>query len=79
MRRTSVAFPDSLVKEIDDVRHSTVSRSDWMRTAVEMRLTADKLKNERGETLPEEWWTEAMKEYLAKKTAVEQNAADIEV
>lgn len=78
MRRTSVAFPDSLVKEIDDVRHSTVSRSDWMRRAVEMRLAADKLENESVGALPDEWWIEAFEEYLDEQSADKQNPVDIE-
>lgn len=78
MRRTSVAFPDSLVEKIDDERHSTVSRSDWMQRAAEMYLTTHRLGNEHTGQLPDEWWVKAMEQYLDERPAVGQNAADIE-
>ncbi len=41
MAKPSVSMPDELVAEVDDRRHSTTDRSEWIRDAVIARLNAE--------------------------------------
>jgi metal-responsive CopG/Arc/MetJ family transcriptional regulator len=41
MHNTSIELPEAVVEEIDDRRHSTVSRSEWIRQAIVARLEAE--------------------------------------
>jgi|AntDeeMinimDraft_6_1070357.scaffolds.fasta_scaffold80510_1 metal-responsive CopG/Arc/MetJ family transcriptional regulator len=41
MHNTSIEIPDEIVEEIDDRRHSTVSRSQWIREAIQGRLDSE--------------------------------------
>ena len=38
MANPSISLPDDMVEEIDDRRHSTVYRSEWIREAVMARF-----------------------------------------
>lgn len=42
MENTSIELPDDMVTEIDDRRHSTVSRSQWLRNSARVRLALEK-------------------------------------
>lgn len=41
MENTSIELPDEMVTEIDDRRHSTISRSQWLRDAARVRLALE--------------------------------------
>lgn len=41
MGNPSVEMPDAMLEEVDDRRHSTVSRSQWIREAIQARLDAE--------------------------------------
>jgi metal-responsive CopG/Arc/MetJ family transcriptional regulator len=41
MANPSVEMPDDMEAEIDDRRHATVSRSQWIREAIQARLNAE--------------------------------------
>lgn len=41
MARPTISMPDSLKHEIDDRRHSTTPRSQWVAEAVVARLNAE--------------------------------------
>jgi len=41
MENTSIELHDELVTEIDDLRHSTTSRSQWLRDAARVRLALE--------------------------------------
>lgn len=38
MRNTGITLPNDMVEEIDDRRHSTVSRAAWIRGAIKGRF-----------------------------------------
>lgn len=37
----TIILPDEMVGEVDNRRHSTVSRSQWIREAIQARLDAE--------------------------------------
>lgn len=41
VRNLGITLPGELVKDIDDCRDSTVSRSEWLAEAAEARLDAE--------------------------------------
>lgn len=41
MSRTTIQLPDEMLDEVDDRRHSTTSRSQWIREAIQSRLDAE--------------------------------------
>lgn len=41
MPKPSVSAPEELLKEVDDRRHSTKDRSEWIREAMVARLIAE--------------------------------------
>ena len=41
MGNPSVEMPDDMLEEIDDRRHSTTSRSQWLREAAQYRIDAE--------------------------------------
>lgn len=41
MANPSISLPDSMVEEIDDRRHSTHPRSDWIQAAIALRLALE--------------------------------------
>lgn len=52
MAKPSVSIPDDLLGEVDDRRHSTTDRSEWIRQAIIARLDAE----DSGEwETPEDW------------------------
>jgi len=52
MANPSISLPDELLQEVDDRRHSTTDRSEWIRQAIIARLKAE----DDGEwENPEEW------------------------
>ena len=53
MHNTSIELPEAVVEEIDDRRHSTVSRSEWIRQAIIARLSVED-RGEWGEIAPDE-------------------------
>jgi len=52
MANPSISLPDDMLKEIDDRRHSTTDRSEWIRQAIIARMNAEDSGN--WET-PEDW------------------------
>lgn len=52
MAKPSVSIPDDMLDEVDDRRHSTTDRSEWIRQAITARLNAE----DAGEwDTPDEW------------------------
>jgi len=41
MANPSISLPDNLLKEIDDRRHSTTDRSEWIRQSIIARIEAE--------------------------------------
>lgn len=42
VEKTSISMPKQLLDDIDDERHSTVSRSEWIRNAARKHLETQK-------------------------------------
>lgn len=62
MGNPTINMPDAMLNAVD--RQPGINRSGWVRGAVERRLYADKAADEVAEELPEDWWREAVDEYL---------------
>jgi len=41
MANTGITIPDDMMKDIDDRRHATVDRSQWLRDAGRVRLALE--------------------------------------
>ena len=52
MANPSISLPDDMLEEIDDRRHSTTDRSEWIRQAIIARMNAE--DSGKWET-PEDW------------------------
>lgn len=42
MANTGITIPERMLKEIDDRRHATTDRSQWLRNASRVRLALEK-------------------------------------
>jgi hypothetical protein len=65
MTSTGVSFPDGLMERVDDERHSTTPRSQWLQDSARMRLEIERAAEAAAvdtDDLPEGWWQEFLYE-----------------
>lgn len=75
MAKPSISMPDQLLDSIDE--RVGVGRSGWIRDAISLKLKIEDEADAYGD-LPEQWWMDAINEYLDDRTFTEQTAADAE-
>lgn len=63
MGNPTINMPDAMLDAVD--RQPGINRSGWVRGAIDRRLYADQAAADVAEELPDDWWKEAVDEYLS--------------
>lgn len=62
MANPAISMPDTMLDTID--RQPGINRSGWVREAIDRRLYADTAVAEFDGELPDDWWEDAVDQYL---------------
>ncbi len=68
MAHPSVSMPDSMLEEIDN-QAGRYDRSGWFREAAEFRLVVGYIDDAHANELPDEWWLDALGDYIDERDA----------
>lgn len=62
MEQPSIVMPETMLETIDTQPGN--SRSEWVRDAITVRLFIETLEEDVDNDLPENWWQDAVENYL---------------
>lgn len=76
MAKSSISMPDDLYDRVEERLGPSLSK--WMQRAARRSMYIEDRSDEFGGKLPDEWWQDALDEYIERRTVPAQDHTEAE-